>query len=116
MDAVKFIKERNRMCDFYEFCHNGCPLNLGVLDEGSCLRWCFEHPEEAVSIVEKWSSEHPVKTRQSEFLKLHPNADIREGILNLCPKRIDLNSVNEDECIDLGCSNCKKKYWFAEVE
>lgn len=35
---------------------------------------CFDrhYEEEAVAIVEKWSAEHPKKTRQSEFLKIFP--------------------------------------------
>lgn len=66
--------------------------------------------------AEEWSAEHPAKTRQREFLKLHPNADIREGVLNLCPRRIDLNSVKIEACKRPVCSECKKQYWLSEVE
>ena len=119
MDAVKFFKEKKRMCDMYESCRqSGCPLYEERTQKFTmmCSQYCFINPEEAVRIVENWSAEHPVKTHQSEFLKLHPNADIREGILNLCPRRIDLNSVKMEACERLVCSECKKQYWLAEVE
>lgn len=118
MDAVKFFKEKKRMCDMYESCQTGCPLFKERKQEFTmlCSKYCLRIPEEAVAIVEKWSAEHPAKTHQSEFLKLHPNADIREGILNLCPRRIDLNSVKMEACKRLVCSQCKKQYWLAEVE
>lgn len=121
MDAVKFLKEKKRMCDMHESCQAGCPLyeertQNPLLIFTMCSQYCHTSPEEAVRIVEKWSAEHPVKTRQNEFLEFHPNADIREGILNLCPRRVDLNSVKMEACKRLVCSECKKQYWLAEVE
>ena len=60
MDAVKYLKERERMCkksacfdcQFYEK-NNHAGVNCMSLD-----RKC---PEEAVSAVEKWSEEHPIR-------------------------------------------------------
>lgn len=115
MDAVKFLKEWKRMCDLSEDDCRNCSMGKKG-NNGICINVMRYEPEEAVAIVEKWSTDHPAKTNQSEFLKLHPNADIREGILNLCPRRIDLDSVTEDECVDLLCSNCKKQYWLSKVE
>lgn len=116
MDAVKFLKEKKRMCDKYANCDN-CPMNPKNNKYGiGCSSLEREYPEKTVAIVEKWSAEHPVKTNQSEFLILHPNADIREGVLNLCPRRVDLNSVKMEACKRLVCSECKKKYWLVEVE
>lgn len=118
MDAVKFIKEDARMCDKYDNCNN-CPVsdtyngyNLG------CEELKNNFTEQYIAIVEKWSSEHPIKTRQSEFLKMFPNADFtNEGILNICPRRIDLNSVTKERCNNnCLCTECKKEYWLAEVE
>ena len=83
MDAIEFMKEKKRMCKSYSECTEACPLRK-PMDENrlTCLGYCFAHPEEAVSIVEKWSTENPIKTRQSEFLKLHPNAKISSsGVL-----------------------------------
>ena len=118
MDAEKYLKEIYRMCDEIEECRY-CPLNgcnLTFPCKGSKESAEYKDAEKCVAEVEKWSAKHPAKTRQREFLKLHPNADIREGILNLCPRRIAVNSLSEDECRELRCSDCKKKYWLAEVE
>ena len=112
MDAVKYLKEKERMCHSYNNMCDGC----GFGKVPKCNRTEEDNPEKAVDIVERWSAEHPMKTRQSEFLKMFPNADIGQGYLNVCPKRIDLNSLTEDECADLRCSDCRKKYWLAEAE
>ena len=112
MDAVKYLEERKRMCGSYNNMCVGC----GFGQVPKCNNTEDYNPEEAVAIVEKWSAEHPVKTRQSEFLKLFPNANLKEGVLSICPRKISVNSVTEDECGELGCSDCEKKYWLAKVE
>ena len=113
MDAVKYLKEVNRMCDC-SGCYE-CPLygkNNGK--KVNCKMIERRYAEEAVAIVEKWSAEHPVKTRQSEFLKLFPNARILEnGALRICPE--DFDGKYEFNCA-VGCDACRKEYWFAEVE
>lgn len=114
MDAVKFMKEKKRMCKSYFACTEACLLRKPMDENGvTCLGYCFAHPEDAVAIVEKWSAEHPRKTRQSEFLKMFPNAKILNDIISICPKLINLEldlNCNED------CVTCRKKYWLAEVE
>ena len=110
MDAVKYLKERKRMCNSYNNMCDGC--GFGKVPE--CDHTEDDNPEKAVEIVEKWSAEHPVKTRQSEFLKLFPNAKINSsGVLSACPVRIDENAV--DACKD-PCEKCRKEYWLSEVE
>lgn len=37
--------------------------------------------EETVSKVEQWAKDNPVKTRQSEFLKMFPNAKTMGGVI-----------------------------------
>lgn len=119
MDAVKFLKEAYRMCSAVE-CTN-CPLNN---EAGKPVFPCKstetdaerKNPEKYVSIVEKWSAEHPVKTRQSKFLKAYPNADITEGVLFICPRRVDLNCLSEEECKEIICPECMKKYWLSKEE
>ena len=115
MDAVMFVKEWKRMCRSSKTCLS-CSIGKIAGVSTVCSNVVKEEPEKYVAIVEKWSAEHPMKTRQSEFLKMFPNADIRQGYLNVCPKRIDLNSLSEDECAGLRCGDCRKKYWLAEVE
>ena len=68
----------------------------------------------AVKFVEQWDAEHPVKTRQSEFLKHYPNARILFGYLNICP--MDVFGDAEINCNNQPCLECKKAFWLAEVE
>ena len=63
MDALEFIKERNRMCESFDNdvdCSN-CPAN-----RNDCCN-SFEWKEEFIAIVEKWSAEHPRKTVKVNF-------------------------------------------------
>lgn len=70
MDAVKFLKEYDRMCKSYNFDCNECGIHKVRKGEG-CIETVVEHPEEVVAAVEKWSAEHPVKTRQSAWKPVH---------------------------------------------
>lgn len=115
MDAVKYLKEMNRMCNGSDCCecplftnYNGKNVNCKILEK--------EYAEEAVEIVEKWSADHPVKTRQSEFLKMFPNAKFDGRIIDICPKRVDTSIPERPNCYCAKCSECKKQYWLAEVE
>lgn len=112
MDAVKFIKERKRMC-------NGrpcatCPLfavhQLECLPH--CKTWCMDHPEASVTVVEKWAEEHPGKTRQSDFLKQWPNAKMNPftGTVDVPPCSLDKSLL--DECREhvSNCNDCRRKY------
>lgn len=116
MDAVEFFKTVNRLCE-NQSCRE-CP----VCKEGVCMVMnmvridggLVESIKETVSKVEQWAKDHPVKTRQSEFLKLFPNATIDEdnGILCIKPCTID-ESIG---CTNgKGCDDCYRKYWLTEV-
>ena len=68
-----------------------------------------------VEAAEQWAAEHPVKTRQSEFLKHYPDARILvHGCLNTCP--MDVFSDTGINCNAQPCFECKKAFWLAEVE
>ena len=116
MDAIKFMKEKKRMCESYSMCTEACPLKIPVYENGfTCIRYCFDNPEKAVAIVEKWSAEHPVKTRQSEILKIIPDATIRNGILITNPCVV--NEKIKERCKKYDyCRDCREEYWLAEVE
>lgn len=116
MDAVEFFKTVKRLCK-NQGC-DGCP----VCKNDTCMVMLMariygasdESIEETISKVEQWAKDHPVKTRQSEFLKLFPNAAIGEddGILCIKPCTID-ESIG---CTNgKGCDDCYRKYWLAEV-
>ena len=115
MDAVKFLKEDRRMCEKRK-CSN-CPVFHYL---GKMGKWCNDfkknHPEQYVEIVEKWSAEHPVKTRQSVLLESYPNAKKgSNGILMASPCYFDENVKNRCKQYDT-CADCQKEYWLAEVE
>lgn len=79
-----------------------CPLNSlnnGTNDMTSCSDFEALYPEKAISIVQKWSDEHPQKTYLSEFLKNYPNAELNHGVPKVCLK--NLGAVS-------GCAKTKK--------
>lgn len=115
MDAVMFVKEWKRMCISSKTCLS-CSIGESAGVSTVCSNAVKKEPEKYVAIVEKWSAEHPMKTRQSEFLKMCPNAYIRNEVIRICPRKIDQNSITIEECEELACSECQKKYWLAEVE
>lgn len=122
MDAVEFLKEQYRMCEALRSHCEECGLSYinNKADLVFCADFIKRHPEEAVAIVEKWAKEHPRKTRQSEFLKLFPNARIApDGCIGggCCPSDLDTTYVcpMEKSTYRSGCPECRRAYWRAEV-
>ena len=118
MDAVKFIKERSRMCKSFNKCSYGCPAWGGSckLETGTYLE-C--EATKQVEIVEEWSAAHPRKTRQSVFLEHYPEARLDEyGVLRFCPSDISAAHRDSEGCgyPELGCTDCRRKFWMQEVE
>ena len=124
MDAVKFIKERDRMCKSYYdaekgHCSDGCPAHAVQCTDLDSLS---TDAEELVTLVEKWSAAHPRKTRQSVFLEQYPEARLDDnGVLCVCPAVIFLSCRNDvGGCLNTykykGCANCRKEFWMQEVE
>lgn len=119
MDAVKFIKERSRMCKSFNKCSYGCPAWGGSckLETGTYLE-C--EATKQVEIVEEWSAAHPRKTRQSVFLEQYPEAKLDGGdCLELCPYTI--SAAHRDEygrcaVVDTKCFVCRREFWMQEVE
>lgn len=110
MDAIEFVKQLRRM------------------DEKRAVKKCFiylregeeaDSPEDVVAEVEEWAKEHPLKTRQSEFLKHYPTARIDEnGCLDVYPCVLcDTYRNKYGGCAndDAGCSECRKDFWSQEV-
>lgn len=118
MDAVEFLKEKERMCRSYncESCVK-CPcedINNGF--DMTCEDLAIEKPEAFVAIIEKWSAKHPVKTRQSEFLEMFPDAKINsDGVIDIAPCFFDKKIEHHcDEKYD-SCDDCYKEYWLSEI-
>lgn len=114
MDAVEYLKMRKRMCKNCLDCGD-CPLGShNVRKHVPCVEFEEAHPEQTVEIVEKWAAEHPVKTRQSELMKLFPNLDRGPlGPCSICPQWFDTRIVCHK---DISCMECRRKYWLEEIE
>lgn len=68
MDAIRFIKEKTRMCESFGTTCIGCPMySVGKKTKYECWMFVIIHAEQAVAIVEKWSNEHPVITNLMKF-------------------------------------------------
>lgn len=119
MDAVKFIEERNRMCKSFDAGCNGCPAFNACEDEICCAvdQESTLDATAQIAIVEKWSTAHPRKTRQSVFLELWPEAELIHGCVTICPKRISADYRSRPgDCRNRGCSDCLREFWMQEVE
>lgn len=119
MDAVKFVKERRRMCKSFGGECMECPAFCA---HGEELRCVFSQESTAdataqVAIVEDWSAAYPRKTRQSVFLEQYPEADLVNGCLAICPKRVSADCRNRyGNCTNRVCSDCRREFWMQEVE
>ena len=106
MDAVEFIKQVRRMGK----------------QKGEAI--CFKLEEidtEIVEKVEQWAKEHPVKTRQSEFLKQWPDAEISDdGLPAIAPCQLNvelLQCESQKDCEERGvCGKCRCDFWLKEIE
>lgn len=121
-DFKTFIKEQNRMCQSLTDPKVLCPLKQGLVswfcDE--CEGMCFQEADFAIRTVQKWSDEHPLKTRQSELLKMFPNMrclrnERGESYIDFCPKSFD-STLRCRKDGSGSCPACMKEYWLAEVE
>ena len=115
MDAVEYVKALRRLCKSQDGCFE-CILDT----EDGCIAAASSYDKNAVPIVEQWAKKHPVKTRQSEFLKLFPNADMQR-IHTLFPCVMD-QTIRPARCVKYEmfisprkCVECRKDYWNEEV-
>ena len=105
MDTVEFIKQVRRMGK----------------QKGEAI--CFKLEEkdtEIVDQVEQWAKEHPVKTRQSEFLKQWPDAEISDdGLPSIAPCQLDVRWIHgesQKDCENRGvCNKCRRDFWLKEI-
>ena len=114
MDAVEFLKVLGRLCNNY-LCGDNCPL-IDICDDVSDDGYVRK-----VQIVEQWAKKHPVKTRQSEFLKQWPDAEIGDdGLPSVAPCQLYKDMEEKDEngvcCKNCGCGICRRDFWLKEIE
>lgn len=128
MDAVEYEKYRIKMrketirnkggcgaCEMYDVVRQRCRTPASV-----CMKEDEDYYKKNVAIVEQWAKDHPVKTRQSEFLKMFPNADMQR-INTLFPCIMD-QTTKPARCVKYErfssprkCVECRKDYWIEEV-
>lgn len=108
-DYVRMCIAENKDC-------RECPLSeLNTNENLYCAEYLLKYPDKANEIILKWCEEHPTKTRQSEFLKMFPNAKIDNlGISILCPQWVSKDSKCNLQT--LCCDECRREYWLAEVD
>lgn len=106
MDAVKFFIEKARLCKSHddEDCQK-CELH-DICD-------VVKKAKEVVAIVEKWSAEHPQKTRAMDFFEKHPNAPKYQ---NGSPKTCARNCGYCDGCVQSGAAAPCLACWNEPME
>lgn len=116
MDALKFLEERERMCRTCYDKEMECAYCPAAGDYEDCLVgidnteffWSTDVWENAIKIVEKWSKEHPKKTRKSELLKNYPNIRTHvDGTPPFCVRDFGYSQLDCDDC---------SKCWNKEVK
>ena len=125
MDAVEFLKEAKRYC---EWCKNttqdgkkrlcdACYFEkLNNIFNLHSMAYC-----KFVEIVEQWAKEHPVKTRQDEFFNQWPDAEIGyDGLPTVAPCQLNIELIHgesQKDCEDRGvCDKCRRDFWLKEIE
>lgn len=110
MDAVKFLEERNRMCDNYNLCADGCPLHK-ICDFS--LGYFREMVREMVAAVEKWSEEHPVVTNGMKIWELIPENQRSTAFKEAVQDFIGLGLITSEDYVQILVS---KSWWDAEYK
>ena len=125
MDAVEFLKEAKRYC---EWCKNttqdgkkrlcdACYFEkLNNIFNLHSMAYC-----KIIETVEKWAKEHPVKTRQDEFFKQWPDAEIGyDGLPTVAPCQLNIELLqceSQEDCENRGvCGKCRRDFWLKEIE
>ena len=105
MEAVKFVETLQRKIKN----ENRDEIIIRTTDDANLF----------VDLVEEWSKDHPLKTRQSVFLEQYPEAAIYEdGVVGLCPGSISAAHRNSDglcNCPEKICRDCRREFWLEEV-
>lgn len=113
MEARDFLSAMTRICSDNE-CNNDCPVRFYCRNsyDGNTK----DDIEKVEKVVEEWLKDHPVKTRQSEFLKMYPDALMDDnGVISINPCLVDKALYTIPLC-GRNCKECRKRYWLKEVE
>lgn len=118
MDAVEFFQTVNRLCK-NPGCE-GCP----VCKDGMCMVMRMvrlddvldESIEETISKVEQWAKDNPIKTRQSEFLRLFPKAEIKDAGMKFIVDEAKKAPIIDPESLRFTAHWIKREYVCGENE
>ena len=115
MDAVEYVKALHRLCKSQDGCFE-CILD----SEDGCIAAASGYDKNAVPIVEQWAKEHPIKTRQSELLKMFPKVAVRDDVISICPLFYCVNFLGTNfqgycHANRANCDKCCRDYWLTEV-
>ena len=111
MDAKEFWKEFGRMC-----ANNLCG-ECAAKDLYCSMTMPFNSNDtRIVDAVEKWSKEHPRKTRQSVFMEQWPDVYLDGNrVISVSPCTVS-KEYRDMDCDLRGCAECRKEFWLKEVE
>ncbi|MGN1231564.1 MAG: hypothetical protein ACI4TP_06655 [Anaerotignum sp.] len=121
MTALEYFKTKNRMVEATKRGNcmiecNECPLsgnNNGK--KMTCSFFEIAFPERAISEVQRWAEEHPVKTMMQDFLEKYPNAPTEyDGTPEFCPG--SLGYQNNYELCESSDDNKCMKCWNRPLE
>ena len=102
----RMIRKHGYVCKLN--CAADCPLNWSKNGtDVSCEKLEMLYPEQAISIVQKWSDENPQKTFLTELLNIFPNTLLADNGMpkHLCPYHLGL--MNRDDCRKYhDCAEC----------
>lgn len=114
MDAIKFLKEKRRMCHSFTKCSD-CTFSKGEnRNYITCYLFGEEYPEEAVEVLEAWRKDNPLPARKDKFA---------EAVKELTNEQIKILGIWFCDCNMPGtkchnfnsCELCKE-YWSQEYE
>lgn len=110
------IQDFSRMCKNHKDC-KFCKLSVEWNGMNiACADLLADYPDKASEIIFNWCKEHPVRTRQDELLEVFPNADIKDGVADICVKQIDGRLAPHRCSVYTRCADCKRAYWLEEVD
>lgn len=88
---------------------DGCKYEYKRENESPCTECCNNY-------MSKWERK-PKKTRQDEFLERYPNVRKCYGVVDICPKDLDMHFYcRSQDLLSEGCKTCCQEYWLQEVE
>ena len=118
MDTVEFVLERKRMCESnydreteckycvaYDSCGDRTKCKALMLNDTNIkTKTDFMI---AVSIVGKWSKEHPRKTRAQDFFDKYPNAPkSNHDVPSVCAAALGYREFCKMGCEEIDCKKC----------